>query len=150
MTDVLETIKVLKDLGILQFFTIPLGFLVFLFLFKKLIFNGSGKTLEKIGVFIRQMVVEFLANEKERIKNQTGIDNKLTDLCQKFDQIVEGFFDTRRLFDERIRYFENALRDHVVETRNLLLILKEKTDQMPEEGANLINPQYLKQEPVNS
>lgn len=92
MNEFTEAIKILKDLGVLQIFTIPLSFLVFAYLFKKVILNSSGQTLKTIGTFLKEITLNYMASEKDRIKLQANIENTLND-------IAEGIKDLRRLIE---------------------------------------------------
>lgn len=140
MNEFAEAIKILKDLGVIQIFSIPLAFLIFAFLFKKFLINGS---ISKIGAFLKDVILDYMGSEKERIKVQASVDHSLQELCQKFNEIAEGLWDNRRLVEEQIKSLEAALRDHTVETHNLLLLLKKQTgtDPLP-----LVDTQYFKQE----
>jgi len=92
MNEFADAIKILKDLGVLQIFTIPLSFLVFAYLFKKIVLNGSSQTLKAIGIFLQGITLDYMASEKDRIKLQANIENTLQD-------IAEGIKDLRRLIE---------------------------------------------------
>jgi hypothetical protein len=92
MNEFAEAIKILKDLGVIQIFSIPLAFLVFAFLFKKIILNGAGQTLNLIAGFLKTIILELVESEKERIKLETSIKNTL-------NEIAEGLKELRRLIE---------------------------------------------------
>jgi hypothetical protein len=96
MNEFTEAIKILKDLGVMQIFTIPLSFLVFAYLFKKIILNSSSQTLKTIGSFLKEITLNYMASEKDRIKLQANIENTLKD-------IAEGIKDLRRLANKEIK-----------------------------------------------
>jgi hypothetical protein len=140
MNEFAEAIKILKDLGVIQIFSIPLAFLIFAFLFKKFLINGS---MGKVGVFLKDVILDYMSSEKERIKVQASVEHSLEELCHKFDEIAEAMWDNRRLIDEQIKVLELALQTHTIETHNLLLLLKKQdgVNSMP-----LVETQYFKQE----
>lgn len=123
MNEFTQAIQVLKDLGVIQIFSIPLAFLLFAYLFKKFLLNGSGETFKNIGSFIKELLISYIENEKETIKMQTSIDHKLTELVEKFSDIVESLGDNRRSIEDKFNYVGTGLREHIAETRNLVLLL---------------------------
>lgn len=134
MNDFSQAIQILKDLGVIQIFSIPFAFLVFLYLFKKFVFNGAGENVAKIGAFFNTLITELMNNEKDRIKTQMAIQQTLEDLCQKFQETPR-----------ELASLEKALREHIAETRNLLLLLKQRSDPIKIALAD-VDTQYLKAE----
>jgi hypothetical protein len=145
MTDFTQAIQILRDLGVIQIFSIPLAFLVFLFLFKKSMLNGTGATISGIGAFLKDIIVDLLSQEKERIKTQTEIQATLQELCQKFDSIAVGMIDSKSNLTEKILNLGEDLREHIIESRSLLLLLKKKSEPI-QATLDKVDTQYFKGE----
>jgi hypothetical protein len=145
MTEFTEAIKLLKDLGVIQIFSIPIAFIVFLYLVKKFLLNGSGQTISQVGVFLKTVILDYMQSEKDRVKSQTTIDFKLGELCEKFNEIAEGLWDNRRKVDDKIGELGSDLREHIAETRNLLFMLKKRNEPMSKDPLSMVDTQYFTQ-----
>ena len=122
MNEFEATIKIIQSLGLGQLFTPILSIIVFLYLLKKYVINGAGP-------FLRDLLTSYIESQKQTITLQATIDSKLTDLVQKFTDLTRMTWDNREDMEGKIINFDLAMREHITETRALVLLLKNHTSQ---------------------
>jgi hypothetical protein len=137
MTEFEAAAKLLQSLGIGQILSPLLSIIAFLYLLKKYIINGTGP-------FIKNLLISYIDSQKATISLQAQIDNKLTDLVQKFTDLTKMTWDNREDLEGKMINFEMALREHIAETHVLILLLKKKNSDV-QETLDKVDTQYFKQ-----
>jgi len=140
MNDFAEIARLLDSLGVKSLFAPILSIIVLLFLIKRYLFNGFTG-------FVKESVKEWLADQREEIKVAVVIQEKLIDLNEKLTTMQEGLWENRRYLENQNQIGEEMMRQHIAETRSLILILKKKTDKIDEDYK--IDTQYFKGEKPN-
>lgn len=125
VNDFAEIIKLLDSLGVKAIFAPIIAILTLLFLAKKYIFAG-------MAAFAKTAITEWLSDQKEKIKAELSIWEKLNDLDERFKIMQEALWDSRRYLEAQTQSNNEMMRQHVAETRTLILILKKKTDAVDE------------------
>ena len=138
MNEFEAVVRLLDVLGVKAIFAPLFAIIILLVLMKKYLFNG-------FSVFLKDTIKEWLQNEKDRVKNDVEHKEKIADVKEQVEIVAEAMWDNRRALDDRMGYLEKLLQEHVIETRNLILILKKRTDMVNNEESVKVDTQYFRQ-----
>ena len=112
MNEFANVIKILQDLGIIQIFSIPIGFLLFLYIVKKVLSNGTGR-------FLQRFFETWITSEQEKLKNNALIDVRLVELCEKYEVISRIALDNRENINQRVGALTTLINAHIDEMKDL-------------------------------
>lgn len=117
------------------------GIFAIMFLFKKYLLDG-------FGTFFRKSITSWLDDQQKKIDLEYEIKDTLKDLAVAFHGIKDGILENKNAMENRTKYLEAMLQEHVAETRNFLLLIKKReSDFVNNDQIDLsqINPQYFQE-----
>ena len=130
--------KLFQSLGISQLFAPLISIIILLFLIKKYLFsNGVSK-------FLKSSVEDYLGVQREKITLELQVKERLDNLVEKSTSIENSMIESRRYQEQQIGNLEDIIRDHAAETKNLLFLLRKRTDKVEKDELQKIDTQYFK------